>query len=507
MPCALDLDFALRRGCTPDDQASVGPASCSDPTHADLLQRVESLTLRVTALLERDAAREKEVVALRARVADLEARLRKNSRNSSRPPSSDPPWEKRPGRGKPSGRKPGGQPGHEGTTRKLVAVEDVREFVPHGVTTCPGCGGSDLEQTGVVRHQVTEIPPVEPVVVEHQVLHVLCRGCGTESVGELPPDVARSQFGPRIHAMVAQLTGGFRLTHREAVRVFDEMFGVEVGLGSLTAMQRRVTDALEFPFREAQRALRRGPAAYIDETSWRQGRGKAWLWTAYYDLLVVFHVDLRRSRGAFRRLLAGKFYGVRIVDRYVVHDDVKDARRQLCNAHVLRDFEGFATGPAGRRMFGRRGKALVMRIFRVWWRFVDGRIDRARLQAECAKLQARMTALLDDAATHAHARVRGFAKRLRKQVACLFTFAAVEGISLTNNAAERMLRAAVLWRKGSFGSHSARGARFASRFMTAARSLRLQGRSVLEFVVEALDAHARGHPPPSLVPVPVASAN
>ncbi len=476
-----------------DDLASVGPAFCSDPRHADLEARLAEVE-------RRDTAREKENAALRARIEDLEARVRRSSRNSSRPPSSDPPWHKRPSRKKPSGRKPGGQPGHKGTTHKLVPVEEVDEVVAHGVAACPGCGGTDLEQTAVVRHQVTEIPPVRPHVTEHQVLHVHCRGCGAEAVGELPADVARSRFGPRVHALAARLTGDFRLTHREVARVLGEVFGVSVGLGSLTAMQRRVTEALEFPFREAQRALRRGRAAYIDETSWREGRRKAWLWVAHYDLLAVFHVDRRRNRAASRRLFAGKFFGVRVVDRIAVHDDVKDAWRQLCNAHLLRDFEGFATGPAGRRQFGRRGKAIILGIFGAWWRFRDGRIDRPGLQAACAKLRARMEALLDGAKTHPQARVRRFARHLRKQVACIFTFAAVDGIEPTSNAAERMLRAAVLWRKGSFGSHSAAGSRFVSRFLTAARSLRLQGRDVLDFVVEALQAHTYGLPPPSLVP-------
>jgi transposase len=307
--------------------------------------------------------------------------------------------------------------------------------------------------------------------------------------------------------LAAQLSGGFRLAHREVARIFDEMFGLQIGVGTLTAMQRRVTHALEFPYREAQRALRRGRAAYIDETGWRLGRKKAVLWAAFFGKLVVFLVDSRRDRAASRRLFGGKFHGGRSVDRYVVHDHVKDELRQICAAHVLRDFEGFATGAAGGRMFGRRGKAVVMRLFRAWWRFADGRIDRARLQTECAKLQDRICDLLDEARTHRHARVRGFAKKLRTQAACLFTFARVEGIEPTNNSAERMLRAAVLWRKGSFGSHSEQGARFVSRFMTAARSLRMQGRDVIDFVVQALDAHARGQPPPSLLPAPAPSPN
>jgi len=441
-----------------------------------------------------------QVATLTAKVDELKAQLGRRSSNSSRPPSSDPQWEERPPRKKPSGRKPGGQPGHKGKTRPLLPTDDVDKIVVHDVTECPGCGGTDLEQLDVFRHQVTEIPPVRALVTEHQVRTVHCRACGEDAAGELPADVARSQFGPRVHALVAHLSGGFRLTHREIKVILAEVFDVQLGLGSVTAIQRRVTEALEAPFRAVQRAVREGPAAYIDETSWREFRRPVWMWTAHFGNLVVYHIDRRRNRKAFGRLMAGSFHGVRIVDRLAVHDKVKDELRQICNAHLLRDFEGFVTGPRGRRGFGRSGKAIVQQIFKLWRRFCEQRIDRGRLRRACDTLQSRMEALLDGACTHAVARVRHFAAHLRKQVACMFTFARVPGIEPTSNPAERMLRCAVLWRKGSFGSHSKEGSRFVSRFLTISRSLRLQSRDVMEFLVDALDAHASARSPPQILP-------
>ncbi len=469
--------------------------------HADLLEQIARMQVEFAATIKRmEEAHSAQIAALRVEIEELQARIGRRSRNSSRPPSSDPPWEKRSPRKKSSGRKPGGQPGHKGKTRPLIPTDDVDRVVVHDVTECPGCGGTDLEQLDVFRHQVTEIPPVRALVTEHQVRTVRCRGCGEYAAGELPADVARSQFGPRVHALVAHLSGGFRLTHREIKLILGEVFDVELGLGSVTAIQRRVTEALEAPFRAVQRAVRQGPAAYIDETSWREFRCPVWMWTAHFGSLVVYHIDRRRNRRAFGRLMAGSFHGVRIVDRLAVHDKVKDALRQICNAHLLRDFEGFVTGPRGRRGFGRRGKAIVQQLLKLWRRFSEQRIDRDRLRQECDTLQSRMVALLDDAKTHAVARVRRFAAHLRKQVACMFTFARVSGIEPTSNAAERMLRCAVLWRKGSFGSHSKDGSRFVSRFLTISRSLRLQGRDVMEFLVNALDAHANARSPPEIVP-------
>ena len=478
--------------------------ACNDPRHAALEARLKETERRLEEVERREKAGAKESAKLRERLAELESRLRKNSRNSSRPPSSDSPYEARASRAKPSGRKRGGQPGRKGTTRALVPVEEVDGVVPHGVSACPGCGGRDLEQTGVVRHQVTELPPVRPQVVEHQVLQVRCRGCGAAAAGELPADVARSQFGPRVHAFVALLNGEFRLTHREVTRGIEALFGLEMAVGSVAAVERRVTAALEAPFREAQRVLREGPAAHIDETGSREGLRKATLWVAHYGQLALFHVDRWRNRAASRRLFAGVFRGVRVVDRTAVHDHVLAYLRQLCLAHLIRDFEGFATGPKGQRRFGASGAAIVRKLVAAWKRFQGKRIDRARLTELAETLRDRMVELLESAAAHAHARIRRFAKHLLKHVEALITFARVEGIGPTNNAAERLLRCFVLWRKGSFGTQSRSGSRFVSRFLTTTRSLRLQGRDLVAFLLEALDAHAHGRDPPSLLP-PAAS--
>jgi len=492
----------------------VAAALCNDPSHADLLARFEqmsgqilALTQQVQALTLREAEREKahaaETAALRAKVEDLEARLKKDSSNSSRPPSSDSPYKTRERRTKPSGRKQGGQPGHEGTARAEFSAERIDDVKDHRPPACcTGCGGTDLEDAGVFRWQVVEIPEIRPTVTEHRVHTLRCKKCGREDTGAMPADVARSNFGPRTHALAATLTGGFRLTRREAVRVFDEVFNVDLSTGALSDMEGRVAAALEESYRAVQRALREGEAAHIDETPWKQRRVLHWLWNATFGKLAVFRIDRRRDRGASRRLFAGKFHGVRIVDRLAVHDDVKPDRRQICWAHLDRDFAAFVDGPAGRRRFGRSGRAIAAAVFRSWDLFEAGRIDRPKLREIADRLESRVRLLLTGAAGHAAKRVRRFAAHLLRQIGSLFVYAAREKVEPSNNTAERSLRGPVLWRKGSYGTQSERGSRFAERMLTAKHCLRAQGRDLLAFLVEALRAHVHGHPPPSLLPPP-----
>lgn len=459
------------------------------------------MAVQIATLIERDEKHTAETAALRAKVEDLEARLRKDSSNSSRPPSSDPPYKVRVRRTKPSGRRQGGQPGHEGKARAEFSadrIDDVKDHRPS--PCCAGCGATDLEDAGVFRWQVVEIPEVRPKVTEHRVHTLRCKKCGHEETGEMPADVARSNFGPRTHALAATLTGGFRLTRREAVRVFDEIFNVDLSTGALSDMEGRVSAALEYPYRVVQRALREGDVAHVDETPWEQRRVLHYLWNATFGKLAVFRIDRRRDRAASRRLFAGRFHGVRIVDRLAAHEDVKRGRRQICWSHIDRDFTAFVDGPVGRRRFGRAGRAIARVVFRSYARFEEGRIDRAKLKEIADGLKERMRLLLSGAATHTSKRVRHFAAYLLRQVDALFVYAEHENVVPHNNAAERSLRGPVLWRKGSYGTQSDRGSRFAERMLTAKHCLRAQGREMLGFLVEALRAHVHGLAPPSLLP-------
>jgi transposase len=176
------------------------------------------------------------LVALLARIADLEARLNQHSGNSSNPPSADPlsapPKPPRTPRGKPKSR--GGQPGHPGSHRPPLPPEQVDEIVVHAPEQCPHCK-SDLptdlpDAAPAQRHQVTEVPPIAPHVTEHQLRAVACPGCQRQVRATLPDTVPRSAFGPHLTALIALLRGRYRLSEREVVEVLADIMGVDLRL-------------------------------------------------------------------------------------------------------------------------------------------------------------------------------------------------------------------------------------------------------------------------------------
>jgi transposase len=256
-------------------------------------------------------------------------------------PSSDPPqaFGKRPRR-QPSGRRPGGQPGHEGQTRALLPVEEVDVIIPVTPTRCSRCQqplqGEDLQPQ---RHQVTESSPANPVVTEYQLHRLVCPVCGELTRAELPPGVPPGEFGPRVHAIAALCTGAYHLSKRATQSVLDDLFGVSMSLGTLANLEQATAQAVAVPVAEARSYVHQQPVAYLDETGWREGPHRAWLWTAVTAGVTVFVVRLSRSGKVAQELLGTQFWGWLVTDRWSGYSWYPTWRRQLCWAHLLRDIE------------------------------------------------------------------------------------------------------------------------------------------------------------------------
>jgi len=444
-------------------------------------------------------------VALAARVAELEARLGQNSSNSSRPPSSDRPGTRPSPKPAASGRRPGGQPGHPGQYRALLPPEQVTHTVRRVPPACAGCGATLPQAAGPTdpadeRQQVVEVPPVAAVVIEYQLAARRCGRCGHLTRATLPAEAGGSGFGPRLTAIGALLTGRYRLSKREAAACMGDLCGVEVAVGSVSAMEQTVSAALEPVVAEARAAVARAPVANLDETGWRQARQRVWLWTAVTATLTVFHIDPSRGGKVAQALLGGAWAGIVGSDRGTMYSWVDRARRQVCWAHLKRDFQKLVDWGPGARPVGTQLLALEGAVFEQWHRFRRGEIDRATLHQEMVPLQAALRQVLEAAVVGSDAKAAGVCGELLKLWPALWTFVWVEGVEPTNNVAERALRPAVLWRKGSFGTHSAAGSRFAERMLTVAASCRQQQRPLLDMLVHALEAARCGTPPPSLLP-------
>jgi len=441
---------------------------------------------------------------LEARVAELEQRLKRSSRNSSLPPSQDPPSVS-PRLGRPGSRRArGGQPGHAGRNRALLPLEQVDEVIEHWPQRCHACArrfGED-ERSGVAapqRHQVAELPPISVTVSEHRLHRLRCPACTAETRAVLPCGIPRGAFGPRLQAAVATLAVRNRVSRRDTSELVGELFGAEVSTGSLDAIVQRTGEALAEPHAGLLDHIRSAAAVNIDETGWRLRGSKRTLWAALTPTEAVFRIAPDRHEREARALLGEDFAGIASSDRWWAYDYLTPERRQLCWAHLVRDFTAHSEGLQAQKEFGQAGLAIAAGVFEAWDEFRE-RGERARLLERISPLEQELRALLEQAArkstkTKYH---RLFARNLLKRWPALWTFTLVDGVEPTNNHAERGLRGAVIYRKLSLGSQSEQGERTIERLLSASVTCRLQGRSLLAYLGEVLSASIRGDPIPAL---------
>jgi transposase len=456
-----------------------------------------ALLLRIGELVEANQR-------LEARVAELERRLSRSSRNSSLPPSQDPPSApprpRRPG----SGRTPGGQPGHEGKHRRLLPPEQVDEIVEHWPERCHACAHVFAEQELVDalepwRHQVAELPAIAVRVSEHRLHGVCCPECATATRAELPRELPRSAFGPRLQAAVVTLAVRHCVSRRDTTELARELFGVELATGSVDAIVQRTGAALAAPHTRLEQQIKSAPVVNIDETGWKTAGDNRTLWAALTARTAVFRIAAGRHAFEARTLLGERFTGIVCSDRWRGYDYLDPTRRQLCWAHLLRDFTAHSEGMAEQKKFGDQGLRIARELFAAWASY-QADADRARLQAQTAPLQQELRQLLEHAArkssrTKYH---RQFAKNLLNRWPALWTFTHTDGVEPTNNHAERGLRGAVIYRKLSLGSQSDQGERTIERLLSASITCRLQKRPLFAYLTDVLTASIRGDPIPAL---------
>ena len=482
-------------------------ATTPAPDTAHLLKELATLRLENAALRVANAALQVEMGALHERVRELEARLGQTSANSSRPPSSDPPHAPARPPAPPSGRKRGGQPGHRGAFRELLPIEQVDEVVVVVPERCHHCQQPFAEPAGrpcsrVWRHQVVELLPLAVRVTEYQMMVRRCAHCGRRTRASLPSGVPRRPFGARLTAVVALLSGRYRLSHREVRQLLQDLWQVRVSLGAVVRQEQTQRAALAPVVAEAQAVVQEAAVVHVDETGWWEAQQRAWRWTAVTATLTVFRIDRSRSGAAVAALLGPDFRGVVGSDRWSAYNRFPAERRALCYAHLKRDFQALVDRGGEAEPIGRWGLAEIERLFALWHRFRAGECDRPELQRRLIPLQARLGRLLRRGQENPDRQAAALCRQLTKWWAALWTFARVDGVEPTNNGSERALRPAVLWRKGSFGSDSEVGSRFAERLLTVVATCQQQGRPLLEFLVAAGEAALRGGSPPSLLPHP-----
>jgi transposase len=440
---------------------------------------------------------QQRIVTLEEQVADLTARLGQNSSNSSKPPSSDGPQVKRQPPRQPSGRPRGGQPGHQLHRRPLLPADVTHTLKP---SACGACGhklhGDDPRPW---RHQVLELPVLRPDVTEYQLHSLNCANCGATTCAELPAGVPRGQQGPRLQGLVALLGGVYRLSKRPISNLLADVFGIPLCTGAVCKLERQTARVLE-PVVGKLRAYVRGRPINMDETGWREGRQRAWLWVAATTFVTIFHIASSRSSAVVRHLLGPGFHWVLTSDRFSAYQFLASGQRQICWAHLRRDFQAMIDRGGQGKWIGEQLLKESDAMFRAWYRIRDGTITRRTFQRKIRFIRNWVRRWLELGKVGGCAKTASVCAELLHLEPALWTFTQTSGVEPTNNAAERALRHAVIWRKTSQGTDSAGGSHFVANILSVAATCRQQGRNVLEFLHTCCQARLTGQRLPSLLP-------
>jgi transposase len=442
------------------------------------------------------------VMELLRRLAEVEARLNQTSRNSSKPPSSDPPQAKPRAAKAPTGRKSGGQPGHEGHSRQLKPESEVDQLIDVRPERCGQCGtlllGEDAEPE---RHQVTELPRITPVVTEYRRHCLWCVACGARTQAAWPATMPTGSFGPRVQAIVGYLTGRIGASQREVQDIFATLYQTEVSVGGVGALEQAVSAALAAPVGEAQTYVQRQPVRNADETSWREKTQRRWLWISVTPLVTIFRLLKTRGAAGAKEHLGEVVWGIIGTDHYAGYHWIDPRQRQLCWAHLKREFVAWSERAGETARIGLALLAVEKQLFVLWYRVRDGTLAWADFQVAMQPLIAHVQTLLQKGVANADAKAQGACRNLLKREAALWTFVWEPGVEPTNNSAERPLRRAVLWRRRSFGTQSEAGSQFVERILTTVTTLRQQRRDVLDYLTTACTAAICKTPAPSLLPL------
>jgi transposase len=311
----------------------------------------------------------------------------------------------------------------------------------------------------------------------------------------------KGSFGARLQATVGYLSGRFGISHRDIEEALKTIFHVEIGLGSIPAQEQRVSQAVKQPVEKAQQYVQEQAVINLDETSWQEWTQNFWLWVGTTPAVTVFRLFQTRGAAGVEELLGEDYDGIVGSDRYSAYNALEPANRQVCWAHLKRDFQALVERGGESKTVGRLLLEQVKLFFGLWYRVRDGTLSRADFQAAMQPICKEVSALLHVGTFVKHCITRRTCQNILKVEPALWTFVDREGVEPTNNAAERALRRGVIWRRRSFGTQSESGSRFVERILTVVMTLRQQKRDVLDYLSEACKASTLGIVPPSLLPV------
>jgi len=418
-----------------------------------------------------------QIQQLEKRLDALEVTTKKNSRNSSKPPSSDSPYSRPKRKKSKSKRARGGQKGHSGHSQQMLDPTSVNHLMP---TSCK-CGCTvfeDVRMTPFFTHQHIDLPRIE-MDIDHFVLHqCTCPNCGETAKATLP-DNARSGYGPRLCALIAELSGIKAMSRCDVKGFCESVLGIPIATGTIQKIIDRVSEAIAPAYDQIGQVARSSYCNYIDETSWFNENDLQWLWAMVNENVAYYRIDPNRSKKAFERLIED-WRGILISDSYGLYRKwVND--RQTCLAHLIRK----AVGLSQRRKpnlkhFGQVMTALLRQLVG----FSHHRSSPKQWNAFYAHLLLTLGLYetdKDDAGR--------LARQVLRELDSLWVFLDYPGVEPTNNRAERALRFGVLWRKRSLGTQSEKGSRWVERILSLKETCRLRSQPTFPLLADIISSY------------------
>lgn len=449
-----------------------------------------------------------KIQALEKRVHELESELakaRKNSSNSSKPPSSDivKPSKKKKGEGK---RKIGGQPGHKKNERMPFATEEIDCFYDYTLDVCPSCHG-ELSPANEAPRIVQQIEIVEtPVLIdEHCGKAYWCERCQKVHYAPLPRKIVEGGLaGPRLTALVAYMKGRCHASYATIQSFLRDMAGIDLSTGYLVKLVAKAGAALETPYNELLDLLPHEFIVNVDETGHKTNGDKFWTWCFKAELYVLFKIDKSRGSKVLIEVLGEAFDGVLGCDYFSAYrkymNDFNIAV-QFCIAHLIRNIRFLIDLPDKATVA--YGEALLAQI-----REMFGVIHRREELTKAAfeKEMARQRSLILEVATTGvpdAKEAQNMRARFKDYGDAYFKFITTPGVEPTNNIAEQAIRFVVIDRHITQGTRSEKGQRWCERIWTVMATCALQKRSPFDFLLDAVEAYFSGAKPPSLLPSPL----
>jgi transposase len=448
------------------------------PTYEELEAKVQRLEELLKQALEK--------------ISQLEKQLKRNSKNSSKPPSTDqksntPDTDKKPPRDSRTGK-----------ARPSFPPDKIDRHVQCKQENCPHCGSSkiQLNRGSPEILQQAELPEIKAVITEFQLQKYHCEECGKNSTARLPPGIPDSAFGPKLMGLLATLTGVLHVAKKEAIQLIKDLYDVDMGIGSVPNVEERVAVALDPVYDRIHKfVVQHKLCTHFDETSWRDSGKRHFVWLATCQQAAVYRIDRNRSAAAFKRLIGQETWTApAVTDRYAVYNSFKD--HQFCLAHLIREFKGHGERDGPDKAIGQAIENELRLSCKIHREYREGKIPLAQRNRRLGARKRRAEYWLEDGLANGSDALAKICGTLLGDFDKLWTFTRILGMEPTNNMAERDLRKLVIWRRKSYGTRSNRGKKFVERVTTVAQTIRKQGGNVLHFIQEAIECFYSQSLPP-----------